>query len=54
MEVEVITAAGKAVSILQNVLAHVRCAIDGDAIGAAQIENGELPICLVLDLGMIA
>src|SRR5947209_6934818 len=35
-------------------LAHVRCAIDGDTIGAAKIKNGKLSIRLMLDLSMIA
>src|SRR5947209_20032362 len=39
---------------MQNVLTHVRCAIDGDAVGTAEIKNGELSVRLILDLGMIA
>ena len=39
---------------MQDMLTHMRCAIDGDAIGTAKIKNGELSIRLILDLGMVA
>ena len=54
LKIEVITPDSEVITVAQDVLALVRCAIDGNAIGAAKIKNGELPIELELDLSVIA
>ena len=53
MEVKVITTNSEAVSLLQHMLAHVRCTVDSNSIRAAKIEDGEGAIGLKLDLGVI-
>src|SRR5437764_12140693 len=54
LKVEIITPDGEAIAAAQQVLAQMRCAIDGNAIGAAKIIDGKLPISLVFYLSMIA
>ena len=54
LKVKIITAYGEIVTIAQDMVALIWRPIDGNAIGAAKIKNGELPIRLELDLSVIS
>ena len=54
LEEKVITTNGEIISTAQGMLAQVRCAIHGYAIGAAEIIDGKLSIGFEFYLSMIA